>query len=193
MNNLDYHLEAAKRIKFDNGIMSFVYTNEAPSKVKGKIAGSPDKQGYLHVGISLNGKLKRLKLHRVAFLKFHGYLPEIVDHIDGDITNNSIENLRESSHKDNRHNQKSRSGSTSKFYGVNLDTRANSWISDIKDGGSRYAKRCHPSEFDAAVEVNRISLKLGRSQFRFSKFSKRELEIMTPKNKRLCLRMNWVK
>jgi hypothetical protein len=33
-------------------------------------------------------------LHRLIFLMHHGYLPKLIDHIDGNPSNNRIENLR---------------------------------------------------------------------------------------------------
>ena len=58
--------------------------------VIGQIAGCVHKgTGYIHVKI----KATAHKAHRLVFLYHHGYLPDFVDHIDGDKTNNSASNL----------------------------------------------------------------------------------------------------
>jgi hypothetical protein len=46
--------------------------------------------GYYKMGI----KKKTYRLHRLIYLYHHGVLPKIVDHINGDITDNRIENLQ---------------------------------------------------------------------------------------------------
>lgn len=49
-----------------------------------------DKGGY-YTG-TINGV--RWKAHRLVFALEHGYLPEFIDHIDGDPCNNRVDNLR---------------------------------------------------------------------------------------------------
>lgn len=59
-----------------------------------------DKDGYFR------GLLKRkaYRAHRVVFYLAYDYLPDIVDHIDGDVTNNAIDNLRAANTQINNHN-----------------------------------------------------------------------------------------
>lgn len=47
---------------------------------------------------------KKQSIHRIVFLMFNGYLPDMIDHIDRDLDNNRIENLRESNPKHNQLN-----------------------------------------------------------------------------------------
>jgi len=52
------------------------------------------RQGFSYHRVRLWGKLQ--KTHRVIFMMFHNYMPEMIDHIDNNPLNNRIENLRES-------------------------------------------------------------------------------------------------
>lgn len=73
------------------------------NRVKGKIAGTPDKDGYIL--LSVNRKLE--KAHRMAFLYMLGHLPkQQVDHINGIKYDNRWENLREASNRQNMQNSK---------------------------------------------------------------------------------------
>lgn len=84
-----------------------LYWKRKPAKASlikvGDRVGCLDKDGYRK--FTLCGKYYRE--HRVIFFMHHGYWPELVDHIDRDISNNRIENLREASPKLNSRNTKS--------------------------------------------------------------------------------------
>ena len=65
-----------------------------------------DKCGYLYYVLSVNGKRKTVKAHRLVALAFIPN-PEnkpSIDHIDGDRKNNSVKNLRWVTNKENTNN-----------------------------------------------------------------------------------------
>ncbi len=68
----------------------------------GDKVGSLNTNGYLRTKI----KGKDYKIHRLIFLLHHGYLPEFIDHIDNNKTNNRVENLREVTRSENQRNRK---------------------------------------------------------------------------------------
>jgi hypothetical protein len=68
-----------------------------------KKAGSVKPSGYVQVKV----KGKMYAVHRLIFMLFHGYLPETVDHIDGNPSNNKKENLRAATRKENSRNRRS--------------------------------------------------------------------------------------
>jgi hypothetical protein len=73
-------------------------------KTGDKPAGYKDKRGYHHIQI----KRKTYKLHRVVFYMFHGRDPgkQVIDHINGDKSDNRILNLRAVTHRQNISNTK---------------------------------------------------------------------------------------
>lgn len=59
----------------------------------GQPAGHTRRDGYVHLMVRGNSLL----LHRAIFFYYHRYLPELVDHIDRNVENNSLDNLRDAS------------------------------------------------------------------------------------------------
>jgi len=72
------------------------------------------KNGYL--GTKIN-KID-YRNHRLIFMMHHGYMPKIIDHIDGNPLNNKIENLREATSSQNGYNKKISKANTSGKKGV---------------------------------------------------------------------------
>lgn len=89
----------------------------------GSEAGTLVHQGYRQVSIGN----KKHYLHRVIFLYHHGFLPETVDHIDNDTSNNSIENLRAATLSENLQNCSTRTHNKLGIKNVFFDGKANKY------------------------------------------------------------------
>ena len=101
----------------------------AKTKSKGRNIGdalhSVTEKGYLRG--SFDGR--QYRVHRLVFLYFHGYMPEQIDHIDGNRQNNRIENLREATSAQNNQNRMA-TGAT-KIKGVCWHKQSSKWVASI--------------------------------------------------------------
>ncbi len=88
---------------------------------------SYDAFGY--VRIKVLGKV--VYAHRMVFLMSNGFLPEYVDHIDGNPKNNDPMNLRAASASENRFNSRNRQNNTSGFKGVSFHKQSGRWRSQV--------------------------------------------------------------
>jgi hypothetical protein len=121
---------------------------------KGDVAGSIcDSNPYYRV--TLNGS--QLKVHRIIAEMFLGECNSLeVDHINGDLLDNKICNLRIVSHKRNMRNTSKRSTNTSGVTGVHPKLKDGvliAWVADIKTDQGRKSKSFSVSKFDNAFEL----------------------------------------
>lgn len=99
----------------------------------GKNAGNPAlitaKDGYM-VGAVFR---RNLRAHRVIWCWVHGAWPDgQVDHINGDRSDNRMQNLRVVEHKHNQRNMKLARNNTSGVTGVRLRPELGKWDARIK-------------------------------------------------------------
>jgi len=85
--------------------------------------------------INVDGKL--MFAHRLIFLFHHGWLPDEIDHIDTDPTNNRIENLRSATRAQNQWNARKRKDNTSGVKGVSWYAPTKRWTAQIRVNGQR--------------------------------------------------------
>lgn len=108
-------------------------------------------------------------VHRLVWLLHMGYLPEQLDHIDGNPRNNRIENIRECSNLENARNSKSRSNSRSKFKGVFWNYKK--WSAQIRIGKDVRCLGSFLTEEEAAMSYDKAAVNLFGS---FAKLNRAE-------------------
>lgn len=97
--------------------------------------------------------------HQVAFLYMTGLVPEYIDHINGDGTDNRWCNLREVTASQNSRNMKLSSRNTSGVTGVTWSEKRSKWCVSITVKGKRkFLGRF--SDFDVAVNARKEAEKL---------------------------------
>ena len=116
----------------DTGIFTWIKGRQS-IKV-GQVAGKANGNGYLRI------RFKGIKYfaHRLAYYMYHGIDPleKLVDHIDGDKSNNKINNLRLASKSQNGRNRVNLpSNNTSGVIGVCWDKKAKKWKAYIMING----------------------------------------------------------
>lgn len=123
------------RWKIDNG----------PCNPQGKKIGSKSKDGYIIASF----KYKLYRCHRIAWAIGHDTLnvPPVLDHINGDRSDNRLCNLRVATNQQNNFNSKSRRKG---LKGAYFNKQANKWQSQIRLCG----KQKHLGYFDTEIEAH---------------------------------------
>jgi hypothetical protein len=106
-----------------NGVLYWKNPSNPKRTPIGSVAGSIGVRGYVH--IQYNRKI--YKAHRIIFLMFNGYMSDIIDHIDGNISNNRHENLRAATYAGNAQNARKRADNSSGVKNVCWHRRLNKW------------------------------------------------------------------
>lgn len=104
---------------------------------------SKHRNGYLVVSVRSNGKSYYLLAHRVAWFLYYGELPKnFIDHVDGNKTNNKIENLRDVTHLQNIHNIHG-------FKGYSWNEKLKKYGANITVNGKKYRLGHYKTEQEA--------------------------------------------
>lgn len=114
----------------------------------GSVAGNLGQIGYVRVRI--NGRA--IGAHRIVFAMVHGYMPPMIDHINGSRSDNRPENLREATAAENLQNAKIHHTNTSGVKGVCWNKACKKWQANCRVNGIRH----YLGRFDSIADAERV-------------------------------------
>ena len=133
------------------------------------VAGSVDNKGYQQLTVRLNGERRTLSAHRVAWFMYYGTLPNVIDHINGDKTDNSIRNLRNCNNSQNQANSGIQKNNTTGYKGVYFNKPKGNWFARINHNN----KVIHLGMFETPQKASKAYDK--KSKELFGEFHKTNL------------------
>lgn len=142
----DEHVRTVLDYNKDSGVLTWKRRESAPTqwnvRYAGTVAGSPlTSKSNSYIVIRIDGNA--YYAHILAFQIVEGRMPvDVVDHIDGNGSNNAWANLREATQSQNIANSIPRTNTVSGLKGAHWDASRKKWSS--------------------AITVNRKALYLGR-------------------------------
>lgn len=135
---------ALEVFSYKDGLLYWKSKTGPHAKV-GEVAGGIGVNGYWQVKV--DGI--QYPVHRIIYLMHHGYMPEFIDHINGDRADSRIDNLREATRAGNNQNAAIRRDNTSGYKGVTFHKASQKWLAQISYQG----KRIHIGLFDIAEDA----------------------------------------
>lgn len=124
-------------------------------KRTGKPCGTRANTSNGYASVWVGGKT--LLAHRIIYAIVRGEIPEgQIDHLNGDRSDNRIENLRDVSGLENMHNSKMPKTNTSGFTGVHWETQRKKWMAQIRvDKRQKFLG--YFDDFEDAVEARKMA------------------------------------
>ena len=126
-----------------------------------------DYYGYVRVKLCKNGKTQTKKVHKLVAVSFLNHLEsgqkEVVDHIDNNKLNNSLENLQLTTARHNT--SKDRTNGSSKYTGVSWCKRLSKWKVGITTNGKSKHLGYFSNEKKAGLIYQKELLKIGEDVF----------------------------
>lgn len=128
--------------------------------MKGDIAGNIRKDGYITVKV----ETKRYYLHRLIWIYHNGEIPKNmqIDHIDGNPSNNKIENLQVLNNRNNTLKGNRKKKGKVPFIGVVL-TKENNYQASIRNNGRRECLGTFSTPEDAAKAYDKRAFEINGS------------------------------
>lgn len=135
--------------------------NRRPRGKANCMAGTKRKDGYWMV--SFEGK--QIGAHRIIWALHSGHwAKDFIDHIDGNQSNNAIENLRQCSHPENHQNLKLKKSNSTGYPGVSFESKTGKYQAHIMTNG----KSIRLGRFDSAEEASQSYIQAKEKHHQFN-------------------------
>lgn len=137
----------------DDGTLT--HASMRPGVTFGSVAGhKAAADGYTRISVAG----QKFLAHHIVWCMHHGDLPKEIDHINGDKSDNRIENLRLATRAQNAANfHKLRATNTSGMRGVTWDAAKSSWKAQIGYQGKHKFLGYFDTQRDAGVCYNTVA------------------------------------
>lgn len=138
-----------------------LFRNNPKSKFNyGKPAAQlSEREGHPKARLRVFWKGERYQESKLIYLLHYGTLPEVVDHINGDQTDNHIENLRAATHLENSYNRKISKLNAVGFKGVSWDAHSKLWAVHVSHEGKNVYKKRFKKCSDAVIAYDIAAIK----------------------------------
>lgn len=155
---MDRYEELSKEVNYDKINGKFTWKEHKKGRKKDLSVGSMSGDGrYLVVGF----KGKTIYLHRLAFFMCHGFVPESVDHVNHNGTDNRERNLREVDQVENLKNTSMHRHNTSGFNGVSYYKQGGKYEAYLHVKGKKIKLGMFNSKLDAIAARIRANKEYG--------------------------------
>jgi hypothetical protein len=149
MTDMVRPLQGLERVlRYDAHIGKFFWLVDRPRRTKaGDEAGHLNKRGYVEIRYNHT----TYRAHRVAWYLHYkeDAAKSGIDHINGERSDNRIENLRLATPGENAKNMRKREGTTSKYKGASWHKATGKWQAQIKVDGSNIYLGYFDNDWDA--------------------------------------------
>ena len=120
--------QAHSLFEYKDGMLYWRIRPKNSKKLKGDMEAGTISNGYKKVTIFQ----KKYYVHQLVYLMQYGYIPKLIDHINGNRQDNTINNLRESNKSLNACNSKTPVTNTSGHKGVTWCKKTKKWFARLQ-------------------------------------------------------------
>jgi hypothetical protein len=107
------------------------------------------KDGYCSITLKAGEFSKTMLVHRMVMYSFNSISDLIIDHINGNKSDNRESNLRYCTYRENSHYYSEKSETISKYVGVSYITKGKKWVASILINKKGYTVGLFSSEIEA--------------------------------------------
>lgn len=154
-------------VYYDAATGLFTWKARGRCRYSGKYAGDRHPSGYLTLTIEKT----TYRAHKLAWFYVYGKMPELLDHINGNPSDNRIANLRECTPAQNAQNRRKNCSKAIASKGVFYEHRTGRWEAKIMAFGTKRHLGTFATEAEGAEAYDAAAREMHREFARLNKAS----------------------